>query len=153
MRASRRVLLPVLITAGLGVAVGTASAQTQEFSVQRFEPAPGPANFLGVETLRMAGAWQWSAGVFMNYSQDPFVVNSCVTTTTCSSPKATKPLTDDVVRNMFTADLLAAISPRPWVQVGLRLPLSYVSGEGLDLTTGGPLAQPLQAFAVGDPYL
>jgi len=153
MRASRRVLLPVLITAGLGVAVGTASAQTQEFSVQRFEPAPGPANFLGVETLRMAGAWQWSAGVFMNYSQDPFVVKSCDSPTTCSSPLATNQITDHVVQNMFTADLLASLSPAPWVQVGLRLPLSYVAGQGLDLSTGGPLATSLSAFGVGDPYL
>jgi len=153
MRVSRTLLVPFLVGTCLALVAGPAGGQTQEFSVQRFEPAPGPGNFLGVETLRMAGDWQWSAGLFMNYSQDPFVVNSCVTTTTCSSPSATKQITDDVVRNMFTADLLAAISPRPWVQVGLRLPLSYVSGEGLDLTTGGPLAQPLQAFAVGDPYL
>jgi outer membrane protein OmpA-like peptidoglycan-associated protein len=153
MRASRRLLVPFLAALSLAIAPGSASAQTQEFSVQRFEPAPGPKNYLGVETLRMEGDWQWSVGLFMNYSQDPFVVKSCDTPTTCSSPKATNQTTDDVVRNMFTWDLLAAVSPRPWVQVGLRVPLSYVAGEGLDLTTGGALNPTLSAFGVGDPYL
>ncbi len=153
MRASRALLLPLLVGASLGIAQGAASGQTQEFSVQRFEPAPGPGNFLGVETLRMDGEWHWSAGLFMNYSQDPFVVNSCVSPTTCSDPAATNKTQVDVVRNMFTSDLLAALSPRPWVQIGLRVPLTYVAGDGLNLTTGGPLTPPLQAFGVGDPYL
>jgi len=153
MRARRALLVPLLVGVSLAVAPGAASGQTKEFSVQRFEPAPGPGNFLGVETLRMDGAWQWSAGLFMNYSHDPFVVNSCVSATTCGAPGAKALPQTDVVRAMVTWDLLAAISPRPWLQIGLRVPLSYVDGDGLNLTTGGPLSPSLQAFAVGDPDL
>ncbi len=151
MRARRALLQPFLVGAMLAAVQGTAWAQTQEFSVQRFEPAPGPNNFLGVETLRMEGGWHWSAGLFFNYSRDPFVVNSCESTTTCSAPTATDQSTTHVVRDMFTWDLLASLSPRPWLQIGLRFPLSYVSGDGLDLSTGGPLTPPLHAFSPGDP--
>jgi OmpA-OmpF porin, OOP family len=152
MRANRALLLSLVGCACFTAAMSVASGQTQSFSVQRFEPAAGPGNFLGVETARMPeGDWKWSAGLFMNYSLDPFVVQSCVTTTNCSSPSATKVTDTDVVQNMITWDLLASIAPRPWMQFGLRFPLSYVSGQGLDLSTGGPLATPLSAFAAGDP--
>jgi outer membrane protein OmpA-like peptidoglycan-associated protein len=133
---------------------------TQEFSVQRFEPAPGPNNFLGVETLRMEGDWHWSAGLFFNYSRDPFVVQTCVSpTSSCSNPAATQQSQTHVVQDMLTWDVLASVSPRPWLQLGLRLPVSYVSGAGLDTTNGGPylnsqgVASPLKAGGVGDPYL
>jgi outer membrane protein OmpA-like peptidoglycan-associated protein len=158
MRARRALLLPIVVAAFLGTVEGSGwcQAPTQEFSVQRFEPAPGTNNFLGVETLRMEGDWRWSVGLFFNYARDPFVATSCVTTTTCGAPGATQLANDHVIQNMFTWDLLASASPTPWLQIGLRLPLTYVTGQGLDLTTGGPLAQPgssLTAFGLGDPYL
>jgi outer membrane protein OmpA-like peptidoglycan-associated protein len=129
-------------------------APTQEFSVQRFEPAPGPNNFLGVETLRMEGDLHWSAGLFFNYSRDPFVAKSCISpSSTCNDPKAVQKPDTHVVRDMFTWDLLASLSPTPWLQLGLRVPISYVLGDGLDLTTGGPLNPPLRAGGAGDPYL
>ncbi len=153
MRARRALLLPLLVGASMAVIEGAASAQTTpEFSVQRFEPAAGADNFLGVETLRMDGQWHWSVGLFFNYSRDPFVVETCTSQATCSS--ATSPITDThVVRDMFTWDLLASLSPRPWLQLGLRLPVSYVSGDGLDLSTGTPLTTPLSAASTGDPDL
>ncbi len=151
MRARRALLLPLLVGASLTVVEGVASAQTQEFSVQRFEPAAGADNFLGVETLRMDGQWHWSVGLFFNYSRDPFVVDTCTSPTTCSNPAATPTTETHVVRDMYTWDLLASLSPRPWVQIGLRVPLSYVLGDGLNLTTGGPLNPPLHAFSIGDP--
>jgi outer membrane protein OmpA-like peptidoglycan-associated protein len=141
----------------LAASEGSALAQQSwqhEFSVQRFEPAPGPNNFLGVETLRMEGDWHWSAGLFFNYSRDPFVVSSCTSTTTsCNSPGAVQNPDTHVVRDMLTWDLLASVSPRPWLQLGLRVPVSYVSGDGFDLSTGGPLHDPLKAGGVGDPTI
>jgi outer membrane protein OmpA-like peptidoglycan-associated protein len=156
MRRSRSPILPLLAGAILTTSASAALAQTQEFSVQRFQPAPGANNFLGVETLRMEGDLRWSVGLFFNYSLDPFRVTSCRTTTDCNDPKAVNIADTHVVRNMFTWDLLASLSPTRWLQVGLRLPVSYVTGDGLDLTTGGPLFaphEPFHAFAVGDPYI
>jgi len=151
MRARRALLLPLLVGAGITVVEGVASAQTQEFSVQRFEPAAGADNFLGVETLRMDGQWHWSVGLFFNYSLDPFVVQTCTSPTNCSNPAATQTTDTHVVRDMYTWDLLASVSPRPWLQLGLRLPVSYVLGDGLDLSTGKPLSTPLKAASTGDP--
>jgi outer membrane protein OmpA-like peptidoglycan-associated protein len=156
MTLRRRLAVPCLVGSALSALGGTAWAQTpklEEFSIQRFEPAPGPNNFLGVETLSMEGKWQWSAAVFVNYSRDPFLVQSCTTPTTCGSPSATAIRDTHVVSDMVTTDLLASVAPTPWLQLGLRLPLSYVAGQGLDLTTGGPLASSLHAFGVGDPYV
>ena len=151
MSARRALLLPLLVGAGITVVEGVASAQTQEFSVQRFEPAAGADNFLGVETLRMDGQWHWSVGLFFNYSLDPFVVQTCTSPTNCSNPAATQTTDTHVVRDMYTWDLLASVSPRPWLQLGLRLPVSYVLGDGLDLSTGKPLSTPLKAASTGDP--
>src|SRR5262249_5027458 len=143
MKARRALLLPSLVGVSLSVLAateGSALAQQSwqhEFSVQRFEPAPGPNNFLGVETLRMEGDWHWSAGLFFTSPRDPFGVASCTSTTTsCSSPGAVQTPDTHVVRDMLTWALLASVSPRPWLQLGLRIPVSYVSGDGFDLSTG-----------------
>src|SRR6185295_19706954 len=73
--------------------------------------------------------------------------------TTCSDPKAMKLPDTHVVRDLYTWDLLASISPIPRLQIGLRVPVSYVRGDGLDLGSGGPLAESLHAVGAGDPYL
>jgi outer membrane protein OmpA-like peptidoglycan-associated protein len=88
-----------------------------------------------------------------NYARDPFVVVSCVSPTNCSNPGATQKSTTVVVSDMFTTDLLASVSPVKRVQVGLRLPLSYVNGDGIDLTTGQGQNGGLRKFGVGDPML
>ena len=129
MRARRALLLPLFLAAATAAGEGTAWCQTQEFSVQRFEPAPGPDNFLGVETLRMDGGWRWSAALFFNYARDPFVIQSCKTTTNCSDPAAVKLPDTHVVRDMYTTDLLASISPRPWWSCRGR---ARLSATGLD---------------------
>ena len=145
----------------LAASEGSALAQQSwqhEFSVQRFEPAPGPNNFLGVETLRMEGDWHWSAGLFFNYSRDPFVVSSCTSpTSSCSASGAAANPDTHVVRDMLTWDLMASVSPRPWFQLGLRIPISYVSGDGLYIGpgpgAGGPLPNGFKAGGVGDPTI
>ena len=62
MRTIRALYLPLLSAAGLSLMSASALAQTTaskaqdgQFSVQRFEPAPGTKNFLRVEGLRMDG--------------------------------------------------------------------------------------------------
>src|SRR5262245_15781675 len=48
-----------------------------EFSAQRFDPAPGPRNYLGTRGARIDGDMAWSAGLFLNYQHKPFVIRSC----------------------------------------------------------------------------
>ena len=156
MRTLRALCFPLICAAGISLLPTTALAQkTQsgEFTVQNFAPAPGTKNFLGVETLRMDGNWGFSVGLFFNYAKNPFVIVSCRSQTDCTDKNATQKTDTRVVGDMFTWDLLAAVSPLKWLQIGLRLPVSYVSGDGLDVQTGQPLAGGLAKFGVGDPMV
>jgi outer membrane protein OmpA-like peptidoglycan-associated protein len=128
------------------------SPASGEFSVQRFEPAPGSKNYLSVEGARMDGNWGWTAGLMFNYARDPFMVQSCKSQTDCSAPNAVQQNDTAVVRDMFTADLLASVSPISRLQLGLRVPLTYANGDGTP-TTDGSAQQPIRAFGVGDPMV
>jgi len=157
MRTKRALCLPLLCAASLSLLPRAAHAQDSgaqegEFSVQRFEPAPGTNNFLTVERLRMDGAWGWSAGLAFDYARNPFVVKSCVSQTDCSAPGANSQDTV-VIRDMFTWNLLAAVSPIKRLQIGLRVPMAYVSGDGIDITDGSGLDGGFTAFGVGDPMI
>lgn len=143
-------VLPILTPS---VATAQDTANDGEFSVQRFEPAPGSKNFLSVEGARIDSQWGFTGGLFFNYSRDPFVVVSCQSETNCDDPNATNVEDVGVVRDMFTWDLLGSINPLDRLQIGLRLPLSYVNGQGIDVETGAPDPEPLRGFGVGDPTL
>lgn len=158
MRTQRALFLPLMSAFGVSLLSATslaqsASAASGEFSIQNFTPAPGTKNFLGVEGLRMDGNWGYSVGLFFNYARNPFTIMSCRSEGDCSSPNATNKTDVPVVSDMMTWDLLAAVSPLRRLQVGLRLPLTYVSGSGIDMSTGQPVAAGLKKFGVGDPML
>lgn len=132
-------------------------AKQGEFSVQRFDAAPGSKNYLTVEGARMDASMGFTAGLLVNYANKPFVVRSCVSETDCSAPNTapgTSLATDTVViQDMVTADVLASFTPVPVVQIGLRVPLTYVSGSGIDPTTGAGISGGLKKFGVGDATL
>jgi outer membrane protein OmpA-like peptidoglycan-associated protein len=130
------------------------TTRSGEFSVQGFLPAPGTGNFLQTEGARMDGNWAFTAGIFGNYAKNPFVVLTCTSPTLdCNAANATNKTRIPVVSDMFTADLLGSVSPTKWLQLGLRLPLSYVNGQGVDLTTGTGQQGALKKFGVGDPQI
>lgn len=145
-----------LVAAWLGTAVAPAAAQPAEtaadgeFSVQRFEPAPGPRNFLSVAGARTDGELAWSAGLMFDYQRDPFVITSCVTATDCSAANAQNTQDTVVVRDMLTWNLMGTLTPIPIVQLGLRVPVAFATGDGIDFTTGGPNATGLSGAGMGD---
>jgi outer membrane protein OmpA-like peptidoglycan-associated protein len=159
MRTTRALCLSLLSAAGISLLPATSlaqnnqSAQAGEFTVQNFAPAPGTKNYLGVETLRMDGNWGFSVGLFFNYAKNPFVVLSCRSESDCADKNATNKTDTRVVSDMMTWDLLAAVSPIKRLQIGLRLPVSYVKGDGLDVQTGQPLQGGIAKLGVGDPML
>ncbi len=160
MRTIRALYLPLLSAAGLSLMSASALAQTTassaqdgQFSVQRFEPAPGTKNFLSVEGLRMDGHWGWSVGLAFDYAKNPFVVVSCATKTNCKDPSATRTSNTNVISDMFTWNVLAAVSPVPRLQVGLRVPLTFVNGEGVNPDTGLGAKDGLKKFGMGDTML
>jgi OmpA-OmpF porin, OOP family len=153
----------ILVTSLLAtfMLVGAASAQEPpapsavdgEFSVQRFEPVPGPRNFLSVAGARTAGDLTWSTSLFFDYQRQPFTIKSCLSPTDCSAPNATNSQDVDVIENMFTWNVMGSFTPVEWVQIGLRVPVMYATGDGIDVTTGGPAAEGLEAVGLGDVYL
>jgi OmpA-OmpF porin, OOP family len=163
---TKRALYSLLSAVGLSLVSATAltsiafaqtkpspSAQQGEFSVQRFEPAPGTKNFLSVEGVRMDGALGFSVGVAFNYAREPFVLVSCRSQTNCDEKNATQKVDVPVIQDLFTWDLLAAISPAKILQIGLRLPFNYASGGGINVATGTVAMTPIKAFGLGDANL
>jgi len=65
--------LLVSTTAGAQQAAST-SAQEGEFSVQRFDAAPGSKNYFTVEGARMDSVMGFTAGVLFNYTKQTVVV-------------------------------------------------------------------------------
>jgi hypothetical protein len=144
----------------LTLASASASAQAQqtsasegEFSVQRFEPAIGPRNFLSVEGARTDGEFAFSLGAMFNYAHNPFVVRSCRSQTNCDEPNSQNLNDVVVIRDYFQWDVLASLTPHPRVQIGVRVPFAMVKGDGIDLSDGSQADQPLDQFALGDPTL
>jgi hypothetical protein len=104
----------------------------------------------------MEGEMSSSVGLFFNYARDPLRLRHCAPGA-CSEPGST--LTKvGVVRDLATADLLGALVVMPRLQLGLRLPITYVSGEGVDTdqssaTFGQGLPGGLSATGLGDPTI
>ncbi|HVU01994.1 MAG TPA: hypothetical protein VHE30_09590 [Polyangiaceae bacterium] len=96
----------------------------------------------------------WSAGLVFNYANDPFVVVSCKTKEDCASSSAVPGRSEDVhiIRHMLTGDLMGSLTPIERLQIGLRVPVSYVSGDGLQ-DNGLPQTTRLSGAAIGDPML
>ncbi|MBL9023361.1 MAG: OmpA family protein [Myxococcales bacterium] len=140
----------VLLLPGTGWAQ---EAQQGEFSAQRLEAAPGPNNIVSVERVRMSQPLGWSVGMLFNYTRDPFVVVSCIAETNCDEPNATNVEDVPIVQNMFWWDLMASFNPVDFVQLGLTIPLAYVTGSGINTDTGVPIAGATDGFGLGDPRL
>jgi OOP family OmpA-OmpF porin len=140
---------------------GAQSVKSGEFSVQRFDPAPGPRNFFSTRGVRTEGKMAWSAGLVANYANDPFVVASCLTLADCNAKNAVPGRNQDVhvVKNLVTGDFLGSLTPIDRLQIGLKVPVSYSQGDGLVDNPGQPdnglAVQPHGASGggLGDPQL
>ncbi|WP_437274859.1 OmpA family protein [Sorangium sp. So ce375] len=157
MRTLQALCLLSIVGPLVGLVSSVARAQPAavdgEFSAQRFEPAPGSTNYLSVEGARMEASLGVTAGLLFDYAREPLVVDTCVSETDCSAPSALNKRSVPVISDMLTWNLLASITPTPWLQAGLRFPVAYVRGPGIDAATGAAAAEGLKAFGAGDPTL
>ena len=134
----------------------SALAQTKvdpTFSAERFQSAPGPRNYLVTRGARTDGEKTWSAGLMLHYAYKPFAVKTCTTNgsnecdTTAQQTREVR-----VVENLLTADLMGSFTIIPRLQLGLRVPLSWVKGQGI-LRSGLPDEGGLSGVGIGDPEL
>ena len=91
----------------------------------------GPRNYFSVAGGRTSGAWAWSAGMVMDYANRPFVLRSCISGTNCDDPATSSDYDLDVVEHLLHFNFIGTLTPIPRVQIGLRFPLAYSTGDGL----------------------
>ncbi|HMA94924.1 MAG TPA: transporter, partial [Polyangiaceae bacterium] len=142
---------------GLLSAAAVANAQDVakgDFTAHRFDPAPGPRNFFSTRTARSDGNKTWSVGFFAGYASKPLVINGCITKT-CSmvNGKLVGSMGDlEVVKTLVAGDLMGSFTPLPQLQLGLRVPVIFVNGQGIDPTDGSMAGDSgTKKAALGDP--
>lgn len=125
----------LFVATALGCTLGAINASAQPrvvegaFSVQRFAPPAGPRNFIMTRGARTDGENAFSFGLVGSYAKEPFVLN----VNNQFFQGETK-----VVQNLGAADVLASYTPIPELQLGLRLPVTFAQGQGVNPFTGAP---------------
>lgn len=121
--------------------------EVDDLSVQRFDPAPGPDNFLVTRSAAVSGHLTWTAGLLANYAYEPFTVNSV-------EQGVTTPI--KVVENLVTADVLGSLTLIDRLQIGLKIPVAWSEGHGLAFDADGRAQRAegeLSAVGMGDVQL
>jgi OOP family OmpA-OmpF porin len=142
-------LISLLAQAGTLAAQEVPVIVGKEFSAQRFDAAPGPRNYFHTRGARTDGRNAWSAGLLVSYANEPIVVNTCVSEGLCGGPdQTTREI--KVVENLVEGAILGSFTPIPRLQIGLKLPLAFADGHGMN-AQGQP--DTLSAFALADPQV
>ena len=150
-----RLALPLLTAAAAGIgsllASGQALAQQKVdhgISVQRFQAAPGPRNYFSMRGARTDGEKVWSAGLVVNYANQPLTVRSCLNVDNCDDKGA---IQQDVkvVENMVTGDFVGSFTFMPRFQLGLRIPVTWLKGVGIT-PDGHDEPKGINAVGLGD---
>jgi OmpA-OmpF porin, OOP family len=147
-----------LLTAGTSLALSKpvlAQETGKEFSAQRFDAPVGPRNYIMTRGARTDGEMAWSAGLVMSYAFEPLTVDSCVAD--APNCEGTNSITLKVVENLVQGDLMGSLTPFPRLQIGLRVPIAYAKGTGIDRTSTDPASlgtdDPIEDVGLGDPEL
>ncbi len=130
-----------------------AAAQTfphDDFSSVRFYLAPGPGNYLAVESAQMAPDLTPTFGAMLDYAHGPFVADDldCITRrtsgTVCDVPMNQE---TDLLGPLFVLQLYGAITVLERLQIGLNLPVilffegeryTYIAANTLSPRTAAP---------------
>jgi outer membrane protein OmpA-like peptidoglycan-associated protein len=139
-RASR-LLLVVLSLAVSSAAY--AQPQDRSFNPQLFHPAPGPDEFITVESAVPLQHKGYGLGLFFNYARNEFSIS-----------KSTGGLLSQFMKATIGADLWAAFALWDRFQIALAIPMTlYQTGDNF---TDPNLSQAVLApsgFAFGDPRI
>ena len=125
------------------------------FSVQMFEPAPGPNNFITVEGTRIVNDFALTGGVIFNYQWQPFSLYACKSGTgnpgepDCeleSEPRA------HIIEHMVAGDALFSISLFKLFTAGLAVPFTmWQTGDQINIDSGTPSGNDLPGMGgIGD---
>jgi outer membrane protein OmpA-like peptidoglycan-associated protein len=149
------------LAAAVSFQVGTQSAvaqvATDDFSTNRFYPAPGPGNYFMVDGAGVGGHMTPSLGLFIDYAHRPFVIAD----TDCDENGENCEVGDnttDIVKYQLTFTPMATLTLFQRLQLGLVVPLVQTSGASDSYIVEGPMGMTENveiaggdAFGVGDP--
>ncbi|MFT6395757.1 MAG: hypothetical protein ACJAYU_000499 [Bradymonadia bacterium] len=130
-RAWSRLVAPVVLALAMLMPSPVQGQSLEGFDAQNFHPMPSQRNgFFNLSTGRLSPQGSWEAGLFVNYADDPLVLE----------------LGDDriarVVKNQLVINLLGAFSITDFLEVGVDVPLI--------LTQGGDDRFEEAGFGIGD---
>jgi outer membrane protein OmpA-like peptidoglycan-associated protein len=123
--------------------------QDRSFSPQVFHPAPGPDEFISVESAVPLGHRGFAFGLFFNYARNEFsILGYDPTKMSTTSDRA------DLIKAAIGADLWAAYGLWNRFQLALAIPMTlYQTGNDLtDPNRAAPVKAP-SGFAFGDPRI
>jgi outer membrane protein OmpA-like peptidoglycan-associated protein len=153
-------ILAVVVAAfvlGLG---GGASAQiqTDEFSANRFSPAPGAGNYFMVDGAAVGGHLTPSLGLFIDYAHRPFVIYDAPCEGGDEDECSVEDSTAEIVSYQLTFNAMGSLTLFQRLQIGLLVPVVATSGEPFRSSVSGS-GQPFidvpggDSFGLGDPRL
>jgi OmpA-OmpF porin, OOP family len=110
------------------------------FTVQLFEPAPGPGNFINVEGTRIGNDFALGGGLIFNYQYQPFVLYQCEAGTGGAGEPAceleSEPRTV-IIDHQLGGDALFSVSLFKLFTAGIALPFTmWQSGNQFDIERG-----------------
>jgi hypothetical protein len=150
-RGAKALSLCLALSGGFCTRPAAAQALEDEFAVQRFNPAPGPRNFITTRGARTDGEMGFSVGLMANYAFEPFTIRTCTSDDgTCDDADQITEV--PVVENLVTGDLMGTLTPIPRLQLGLRVPITWVKGQGIR-EDGSANPDGLSAVGLGDAEL
>jgi outer membrane protein OmpA-like peptidoglycan-associated protein len=132
--------------------VAHAQGRDQTFNPQLFHPAPGPDEFVNVESAVPLGHKAWGVGLYFNYSRNELQLKGFNSATMMPTGAQA-----NLIANNFSTDLWGAIGLWNRFQIALAIPMTlYQNGEDYDDTSTvprGPHVSAPSGFAFGDPRI
>jgi hypothetical protein len=114
-------------------------------------PAPGPRNFIVTRTARSDGSKTFSVGALVGYAHEPLRVE--LSPGVCGGRSD---CTTHVLQSYGALNLMGSFTPIPELQIGLRVPVVFVHGQGAT-KFGEPAklvgGKAIDGFGLSDPEL
>jgi hypothetical protein len=129
-----------------------------QFSAERFSPAPGADNYIAVDCAIVGGHLTPTLGLLVDYAHRPFVLFTATCPGGDEDDCEVEESEVDIVGYRLTGNLMGTLSIAQRFQIGLLIPLIATGGDSFRASTPG-LDQPYvdirggDGFGVGDPRL
>jgi len=149
-------LVVVSLAASLTLLTVSRHAEAQaerSFSPQLWHPAPGPDEFVSVETAVPFRHKGWGVGLYLNYARNPLSILGYDSVNMKASGSRA-----DLISSMIGADLWAGVGLWNRFQIALAIPMTlYQTGNDFfdpnPASTGGTTVKAGSGFAFGDPRI